>query len=330
PAELGRPEVPHRAVPARQIDGVVIRHAHLGERQGAVEPVHELFVAVAVGDVAAQSAVVAHFGDHQALRIERHPPARWACDLALESVFFDGVQEVGELAEPQPGPEPHTFILIDIGDDDENFAGSIHDCSPGYAERRYPRAEKPWAFGRFLGNYPRVRGIAVQPARGPEAMSDAATPASEDYEKRATLAALASAGSVEATLSSIPDFVYAFDADRRFAYANPALLALFGLSASPAIPASAAGSKRNCGRTRLAFARRPSLSGSASIHGIRRPARWNGTLGCARCGAFRPMPRSTWTSSKAVFIPTICRASATPSPPAPIRPATGSTTSNIG
>src|SRR5205085_2550923 len=235
PAELGRPEVPHRAVPARQIDGVVIRHAHLGERQGAVEPVHELFVAVAVGDVAAQSAVVAHFGDHQALRIERHPPARWACDLALESVFFDGVQEVGELAEPQPGPEPHTFILIDIGDDDENFAGSIHDCSPGYAERRYPRAEKPWAFGRFLGNYPRVRGIAVQPARGPEAMSDAATPASEDYEKRATLAALASAGSVEATLSSIPDFVYAFDADRRFAYANPALLALFGLSAEEVV-----------------------------------------------------------------------------------------------
>ena len=66
-------------------------------------------------------------------------------------------------------------------------------------------------------------------------MSDAATPASEDYEKRATLAALASAGSVEATLSSIPDFVYAFDADRRFAYANPALLALFGLSAEEVV-----------------------------------------------------------------------------------------------
>ena len=36
---------------------------------------------------------------------------------------------------------------------------------------------------------------------------------------------------LEATLSSIPDFVYAFDLQRRFAYANPAMLALFGLSA---------------------------------------------------------------------------------------------------
>lgn len=36
---------------------------------------------------------------------------------------------------------------------------------------------------------------------------------------------------LEATLSSIPDIVYAFDRQRRFAYANPATLAVFGLSA---------------------------------------------------------------------------------------------------
>jgi PAS domain S-box-containing protein len=36
---------------------------------------------------------------------------------------------------------------------------------------------------------------------------------------------------LEATLSSIPDFVYAFDPQRRFAYANSAMLSLFGLSA---------------------------------------------------------------------------------------------------
>jgi PAS domain S-box-containing protein len=35
---------------------------------------------------------------------------------------------------------------------------------------------------------------------------------------------------VEATLSSIPDYVYAFDANRRFAYANPVMLGLFGLA----------------------------------------------------------------------------------------------------
>ena len=36
---------------------------------------------------------------------------------------------------------------------------------------------------------------------------------------------------VEATLSSIPDFVYAFDRQHRFVYANSAMLSLFGLSA---------------------------------------------------------------------------------------------------
>lgn len=34
-----------------------------------------------------------------------------------------------------------------------------------------------------------------------------------------------------AYLSAIPDFVYAFDRERRFVYANPAMLALFGLGA---------------------------------------------------------------------------------------------------
>lgn len=36
----------------------------------------------------------------------------------------------------------------------------------------------------------------------------------------------------EATVSSIPDFVYAFDRQRRFAYANPAMLSLFGVPAN--------------------------------------------------------------------------------------------------
>lgn len=36
---------------------------------------------------------------------------------------------------------------------------------------------------------------------------------------------------LEATLSSIPDFVYAFDPHRRFVYVNSAMLALFGMSA---------------------------------------------------------------------------------------------------
>jgi PAS domain S-box-containing protein len=36
---------------------------------------------------------------------------------------------------------------------------------------------------------------------------------------------------LEATLLSIPDYVYAFDREHRFAYANPAMLRLFGLSA---------------------------------------------------------------------------------------------------
>lgn len=36
---------------------------------------------------------------------------------------------------------------------------------------------------------------------------------------------------LEATLTSIPDYVYAFDREHRFAFANPAMLGLFGLTA---------------------------------------------------------------------------------------------------
>src|SRR3712207_6635331 len=57
--------------------------------------------------------------------------------------------------------------------------------------------------------------------------------ASDDRETvSAADAALArQARFLEANLSSIPDYVYAFDRQRRFAYASPAMLALFGLSA---------------------------------------------------------------------------------------------------
>jgi PAS domain-containing protein len=37
---------------------------------------------------------------------------------------------------------------------------------------------------------------------------------------------------LEATLSSIPDFIHAFDRDRRFIYVNRSMQPLFGLSAS--------------------------------------------------------------------------------------------------
>jgi PAS domain S-box-containing protein len=40
---------------------------------------------------------------------------------------------------------------------------------------------------------------------------------------------------LQTTLSSIPDYVYAFDADRRFVYANPVMQSLFGLTAAEMI-----------------------------------------------------------------------------------------------
>lgn len=53
-----------------------------------------------------------------------------------------------------------------------------------------------------------------------------------ERDKAAAAAELARQSSfLEANLSSIPDYVYAFDRERRFAYANPAMLALFGLTA---------------------------------------------------------------------------------------------------
>lgn len=65
-------------------------------------------------------------------------------------------------------------------------------------------------------------------------MSEQAAPAaaSTDSDRRSAAAKLACQASfLAANLSSIPDYVYAFDRERRFAYANPAMLALFGLSA---------------------------------------------------------------------------------------------------
>ncbi|GJD96100.1 PAS domain S-box protein [Methylobacterium iners] len=57
----------------------------------------------------------------------------------------------------------------------------------------------------------------------------------EEAAKRSGAASIESASQLrflEATLSSIPDFVYAFDRERRFAYANEAMLGFFGLPAS--------------------------------------------------------------------------------------------------
>lgn len=73
-------------------------------------------------------------------------------------------------------------------------------------------------------------------SEGDEADEAVAAPNRDDLNRAAERLEVASvlAGQshfLEATLSSIPDFVYAFDRQRRFAYANPATLAVFGLSA---------------------------------------------------------------------------------------------------
>ncbi|NGP18805.1 PAS domain-containing protein [Devosia chinhatensis] len=47
--------------------------------------------------------------------------------------------------------------------------------------------------------------------------------------------------SLEAAFSSIPDFVYAFDREGRFAYANSSMLALFGLTAEAMLGKTFAG-----------------------------------------------------------------------------------------
>lgn len=68
-----------------------------------------------------------------------------------------------------------------------------------------------------------ARDVTVPDADGPQ-RSDTRTAA-------APAPPAIAAHLLEATLSAIPDFVYAFDRQGRFAYANAAMLALFGLSA---------------------------------------------------------------------------------------------------
>ena len=82
--------------------------------------------------------------------------------------------------------------------------------------------------------------VSAVPLRGQGGDIDQAIVVAQDVDdlKReaerieAARAALASQSCLlEATLSSIPDSVYAFDRQRRFVYVNPAMQALFGLSA---------------------------------------------------------------------------------------------------
>jgi PAS domain S-box-containing protein len=64
-------------------------------------------------------------------------------------------------------------------------------------------------------------------------MTEKASPAIEPHDRATGAPAEDLARQVdflEANLSAIPDFVYAFDRERRFVYANPATLGLFGLS----------------------------------------------------------------------------------------------------
>jgi PAS domain S-box-containing protein len=65
----------------------------------------------------------------------------------------------------------------------------------------------------------------------PEKLRSAALAREDDVPFSAEGALARQVRFLEANLSSIPDYVYAFDRERRFAYANPAMLALFGLSA---------------------------------------------------------------------------------------------------
>lgn len=72
--------------------------------------------------------------------------------------------------------------------------------------------------------------LALAPQRIVE-HADSGTPSIERMDPADTCSS-AKTRLLEAILSSIPDFVYAFDGERRFAYANPAMLELFGLSAA--------------------------------------------------------------------------------------------------
>jgi len=69
----------------------------------------------------------------------------------------------------------------------------------------------------------------VEPGPAVQAAADGATVSERNEAPGAALAD--EARLLKATLSSITDYVYVFDRQRRFAYANPAMLGLFGISA---------------------------------------------------------------------------------------------------
>ena len=95
---------------------------------------------------------------------------------------------------------------------------------------------------RYVGDDPRERWVRVSAAPLPAGSAEtgrAIVVVQDIHDLKQATERIEAAGAelasqsrfLEATLSSIPDYVYAFDPQRRFAYANPPMLGLFGLTA---------------------------------------------------------------------------------------------------
>lgn len=77
---------------------------------------------------------------------------------------------------------------------------------------------------RFDGDEANGAAVPMQDMSEPKSLAELMTTGETNSPGRLRM--------IEVMLSSIPDFIYAFDRQRRFVYANPAMLALFGRSAS--------------------------------------------------------------------------------------------------
>jgi PAS domain S-box-containing protein len=140
---------------------------------------------------------------------------------------------------PSPSPEPGSSHQL--RDNDVDSRRILHDRYPGAGvllnEFATPGADFLYGEADAPKRWMRISAVPIHP-EGDGINGAVVTIQDVDDLKRtderiaATGAELASQSRfLRATLSSIPDFVYAFNTQRRFVYANPAMLALFGLSA---------------------------------------------------------------------------------------------------
>ncbi len=123
-------EVEHDAVPAGEVDRVVVAGVRVCDLHGVPEAVHERAILVALLHGCLETHRLGDARGEEALGIDGDEPARRTGDVDLEPGRLGDVHEVGQLAEPEARAVAHLLVFTGVGDDGEDAMGLGHGFLP--------------------------------------------------------------------------------------------------------------------------------------------------------------------------------------------------------